>query len=123
MNLIANTGIQLHTIQLEIDLNNNFKMFFHEWLDIEDQQKKMEIAHFFPEEEIWIKKYILYGSNLGYATLNDDYKVTDSWETISTDDEFDKSCISKSTTMAYNKDAAEEATKLISEFFNSTLKQ
>jgi len=37
--------------------------------------------------------------------------------------QFDKSCISKSTTMAYNKDAAEEATKLISEFFNSTLKQ
>ena len=37
--------------------------------------------------------------------------------------QFDKSCISNSTTMAYNKDAAEEATKLISEFFNSTLKQ
>ena len=37
--------------------------------------------------------------------------------------QFDKSCVSKSTTIAYNKDAAEEATKLISEFFNSTLKQ
>ena len=35
----------------------------------------------------------------------------------------DRSCINKSTTMAYNKDAAEEATKLVSEFFNSTLKQ
>ena len=35
----------------------------------------------------------------------------------------DRSCINKSTTMAYNKDAAEEATKLITEFFNSTLKQ
>ena len=37
--------------------------------------------------------------------------------------QFDKSWVSKSTTIAYNKDAAEEATKLISEFFNSTLKQ
>ena len=37
--------------------------------------------------------------------------------------QFDKSCVSKSTTIAYNKDAAKEATKLISEFFNSTLKQ
>ena len=37
--------------------------------------------------------------------------------------QFDKSCVSKSTTIAYNKEAAQEATKLISEFFNSTLKQ
>ena len=37
--------------------------------------------------------------------------------------QFDKSCVSKSTTIAYNREAAQEATKLISEFFNSTLKQ
>ncbi len=93
MNLIANTGIQFFTIPLEINFNDNFKMYFHEWLDMSVQQKKLEIAHFFSEEEIWIKKHILYGSNLGYATLNNNYKVTDSWETISTDDEFDNSCI------------------------------
>ena len=93
MNLIANSGIQLYTQQVEIDLNDNFKMYFHEWLDRADQQKKLEIAHFFSEEEIWIKKRLLYGSNLGYATLNNNYKVTDSWETISTDDEFNNSCI------------------------------
>ena len=34
----------------------------------------------------------------------------------------DRSCINKSTTDDFNKDAAEEATKLVSEFFNSTLK-
>ena len=93
MNLIANTGIQFLTIPLEINFNDNFKMYFHEWHDIADQQKKLEIAHFFSEEEIWIKKHILYGSNLGYATLNNNYRVTDSWETISTDDEFNSSCI------------------------------
>jgi len=93
MNLIANTGIQFFTVPLEIDLNNTFKMYFHEWLDMADQQKKLEIAHFFSEEEIWIKKHILYGSKLGYATLNNDYKVTNSWETILNDEEFDSSCI------------------------------
>lgn len=93
MNLIANTGIQFFTIPLEINFNDNFKMCFHEWLDMADEEKKLEIAHFFSEEEIWIKKHILYGSNLGYATLNNNYKVTDTWETISTDDEFNNSCI------------------------------
>ncbi|MCL2650062.1 MAG: virulence factor SrfB [Candidatus Azobacteroides sp.] len=93
MNLIANSGIQFFSIPMEINLNDNFKMYFHEWLDIEDQQKKLEIAHFFSEEEIWLKKHILYGRNLGYATLNNEYKVIDSWETISSDDEFDHSYI------------------------------
>ena len=80
ISLIANSGIQFHTIKIRIDLNDTkSKMYFHEWNDIADQQKKLEIAHFFSENEIWIKKHILYGSNLGYATLNNDYKVTDSW--------------------------------------------
>ena len=34
MNLIANSGIQLYTQNVEIKLNDNFKMFFHEWYDI-----------------------------------------------------------------------------------------
>ena len=69
MNLIANTGIQLFTVPMEINFNDNFKMYFHEWLDLADHKKKLEIAHFFSEEEIWIKKHFLYGINLGYATL------------------------------------------------------
>ena len=36
--------------------------------------------------------------------------------------QFDKSCISKSTTLAYNKDAAEEAEQLIRDFFTSIFK-
>ena len=35
--------------------------------------------------------------------------------------QFDKSCVSKSTTMEYNKEAAEEATKLVMDFFSKTL--
>ncbi|MBU0490052.1 MAG: virulence factor SrfB [Bacteroidetes bacterium] len=93
MNLIANTGIQLFTFPFEVNLDNNFKMFFHEWLDLSDHQKKLEIAHSFPDADIWIKKNILYGNKLGYATLNNNYRVTETWETISNDDEFEKSCI------------------------------
>ena len=93
MNLIANTGIQLFTIPLEIDLNNNFKMFFHEWLDSQDIQLKLEIAHYFSEEEIWVKKFDL--SELGYAIQRNNYKITESWDTIINDDEFNKNSIIK----------------------------
>ncbi|ESU22625.1 hypothetical protein FEDK69T_18810 [Flavobacterium enshiense DK69] len=91
MNLIANTGIQYFTFPLEINLNDNFKMYFHEWFDIEDNQLKLEIAHLFSEEEVWVKKHKLI--ELGYATLRNEYKVTESWETIQADDEFDASHI------------------------------
>lgn len=77
MNLIANTGIQFYTLPLEINLNDNFKMFFHEWFDVIDQQLKLEIAHFFSAEDVWIKKFDL--SVLGYVMNG---KVTKDWENI-----------------------------------------
>ncbi|MDR1340323.1 MAG: virulence factor SrfB [Prevotellaceae bacterium] len=80
MNLIANTGIQYYTVPLEINLNDNFKMYFHEWYDIQDQQLKLEIAHFFSEEEVWVRKHDL--SELGYAING---KVSEGWEDISGD--------------------------------------
>src|SRR5688500_4832109 len=80
MNLIANTGIQLFAVPLEINLNDNFKMYFHEWFDTNESQLKLEIAHFFSEEEIWVKKHNL--SELGYAVNG---KVTENWESIKED--------------------------------------
>ncbi|MFN3760282.1 MAG: virulence factor SrfB [Algoriphagus aquaeductus] len=80
MNIIANTGIQLFNFPFEINLNDNFKMFFHEWFDTEETQLKLEIAHLFPEEEIWVKKHDL--SFLGYAPKG---RVTDEWENIKDD--------------------------------------
>jgi hypothetical protein len=80
MNLIANTGIQFFTVPLEINPNDKFKMYFHEWYDTNDEQLKLEIAHFFPEEEVWVKKHDL--TELGYAMNG---KVTESWETIKED--------------------------------------
>ena len=35
--------------------------------------------------------------------------------------QYDKSCVSKSNTLAYNKDSSEEAEKLVREFFTATL--
>jgi hypothetical protein len=60
MNLIANSGIQFFSMPLEINLNDPFKMFFHEWFDIKDEQLKLEIAHNFTEDEIWVRKKEIY---------------------------------------------------------------
>ena len=80
MNLIANTGIQYYTVPIAVDLSDNFKMYFHEWFDPDDAQLKLEIAHCFSEEEVWVKKYDL--SELGYAMNG---KVTEEWENIKED--------------------------------------
>jgi hypothetical protein len=56
ISLIANTGIHFFTIPLEINLDDNFKMYFHEWFDTEVEQLKLEIAHNFSEDEIWVSK-------------------------------------------------------------------
>jgi hypothetical protein len=82
MNLISNTGLQFFTIPLEIRLNDNLKMYFHEWFDTEDAQLKLEVAHFFSEEEVWVKKHDL--ALLGYVNNG---KVSDNWEIIK--DDFD----------------------------------
>jgi len=88
MNLIANTGIHLLIVPLKINFNDNFKMYFHEWDDMGDFKKKLEVAHYFSDEDKWVKKHPL--TLLGYAMNG---KVTDSWESISSDPDFEKSCI------------------------------
>lgn len=69
MNLIANTGIQFFTKKIEIDLNDNFKMYFHESLDIEDQLLKMELVHHFSDYDLWVRKRDL--AFLGYLNVQD----------------------------------------------------
>ncbi|MDR2058191.1 MAG: virulence factor SrfB [Dysgonamonadaceae bacterium] len=80
MNLIANTGIQMVTVPMDINLNGGFKMFFHEWYDPAEQQLKLEIAHYFSEEDVWVAKRDL--AELGYAMNG---KVDCTWETIQKD--------------------------------------
>ena len=85
MNLIANTGIQLFHEKLQIEPNDKFKMYFHEWYDINDQQLKLELAHYFSDQGLWVKKQNL--SSLGYVKNG---SVTDNWETIKPEFENDK---------------------------------
>lgn len=90
MNLIANTGIQFFTVQMEVDLNDKFREYFREWFDMEEEQLKLEIAHYFSQEEVWVKKHDL--ALLGYLTDGkvggiDDNGIfkTYSWEDIKDD--------------------------------------
>ena len=80
MNLIANTGIQLVTVPVEVSMNDNFKMYFYESYNIENDELQLEIAHYFSDEEVWVKKFDL--SELGYAVNG---KVTENWENIKQD--------------------------------------
>ena len=80
INLIANTGIQLLHFPIDIDLNDNFKMYFHEWYDLEDSQIKLELSHFFSDEEVWVKKHDLFLQ--GYSPNG---RVTANWATVKDD--------------------------------------
>jgi len=68
---------------------------FNEWLASAPEKKKKKLFK-------WLKK----GTKRGFS---------------SPQFQFDKSCKSKSQTVAYNKEAAEEVTKLVKEFFTNTL--
>jgi len=69
---------------------------FNEWLATATEKKKKKLFK-------WLKK----GTKYGYRSPNF---------------RFDKSCVSKTNTVAYNKDAAAEAEKLVKEFFINTFK-
>lgn len=89
MNLIANSGIQYFTFPMEIDINSNFKMSFHESFDMENEKLSLEIAHYFSDEEVWVKKHDLF--ILGYlldgkvGRLDNDKFITYKWEDVKSD--------------------------------------
>ena len=69
---------------------------FNEWLTSAKEKEKNKLFK-------WLKKSNKYG-------FADPFIVFDK-----------KSCVTKTSTMGYNKEAAEEATKLVKEFFTETL--
>ena len=71
LSLIANTGIQFFKFPLEIDMKDNLKMYFHEWFDKEDEKLKLEIAHYFKDDddEIWVRKRDIFNL-LGLGLTN-----------------------------------------------------
>lgn len=70
MNLIANTGIHFYSTLFEINSNDNLKIYFHEWFDINAEQLRLEIAHYFQEDDIWVRKMDLH--SLGYLKTKDE---------------------------------------------------
>lgn len=67
--IIANSGIQLFTFPLEIDLRKNFKRWFHEWYDKEEGVHKLDLVECVNTEEgdtfYYNKKDLI---NKGYLT-------------------------------------------------------
>lgn len=61
-------------------MNDSFKMYFHEWFDTQDEKIKLELAHNFSSEDIWVRKREL--GILGYIANG---VVTDEWENIKED--------------------------------------
>jgi len=49
LSLIANSGIQLSTAEVEIDLNDNSRYLFHEWFDEDEVQTNLEFVSALPE--------------------------------------------------------------------------
>ena len=43
--IIANSGIQVATIRLSLDMQDKFKMWFHEWYDTSCGQWKLDLVH------------------------------------------------------------------------------
>lgn len=50
--IIANSGIQYLSSELEIELNSNFKMLFHEWFDEDNVQQELEFAYCMPDNQL-----------------------------------------------------------------------
>jgi len=81
MNLIANTGIHYCVVPLDIKQKDEVKMYFHEWEEV--GQLKLEIAHCFSDNGVWVKKHDL--SELGYikdGIIEARYKA---WEDVRED--------------------------------------
>ncbi|MCC5944873.1 MAG: virulence factor SrfB [Bernardetiaceae bacterium] len=61
VSLIANSGIQFHKFQIEIDPNDDIMKTqgFHEFLDTEHNKISLEYAYYLPDDDMWIDKQIL----------------------------------------------------------------
>ena len=82
ISLIANTGIQFHTLDIEIDKKNTHKVYFREWDEFEaaepsSKKKHLELAHYFSTYDVWVSKKDL--SDYGYYV---NQLIDKEWEEI-----------------------------------------
>lgn len=75
--LIANTGIHMTTFPLEINSQEKYKMWFHEWYDTANGRWKLDLVHEYTTEDglAYFKKYDLFEK--GYLSQsNEEYELS-----------------------------------------------
>ena len=73
--LIANSGVQLLTFRMKLNIQDKFKMWFHEWYDTTNGQWRLDLAHEITTEDnvLFYKKHDLYdGGYLNDSTIEYD---------------------------------------------------
>ena len=65
--LIANSGIQLITLRLKIDMQDRYRVWFHEWYEKDSGEWKLELLHevttedaklYYRKHDLWKKGYL-----------------------------------------------------------------
>jgi hypothetical protein len=76
--LIANTGVQIFSKRINLNLQNvREKMYFREWFDINTFRLSLELAHYFANDEVYVRK-----SDLWKQGFMPNGTVSTSWEDI-----------------------------------------
>ena len=76
--LIANTGVQIFSQRINLNLQNvREKMYFREWFDINTFRLSLELAHYFANDEVYVRK-----SDLWKQGFMPNGTVSTSWEDI-----------------------------------------
>ena len=76
--LIANTGIQMFKQRVRLDLQAiREKMYFREWFDMDANKLSLELAHYFADKEVYVRKRDLW--NNGFMPMGE---VRCSWDEI-----------------------------------------
>ena len=76
--LIANTGVQMFQTKAILNLLNiREKMYFHEWFDMSSYKLKLELAHYFANDDVYVRKRDLWTQ--GFMPTGE---VTSSWDDI-----------------------------------------
>ena len=74
--MIANSGIQLLTFRLKLNVQEKFKMWFHEWYDTSNGQWRLELVHEVSTENkvlYYDKRELFDGGYLNDSTIEYDF--------------------------------------------------
>lgn len=76
--LIANTGIQMFKQRVRLNLQAiREKMYFREWFDMDTYKLSLELVHYFPNDDVYVRKRDLW--NNGFMPTGE---VNRSWDDI-----------------------------------------